>query len=75
MPLSKEEEFLLTAIIIELADGSKVTDEDVLRKLITLVKENRELKVENRELRKDNYKLKKLVEKDNDIYEKYTFSF
>lgn len=50
--LSKEEEILLTGVIIELADGRKLSDEDILHALFKKAESSRKLDISKRELRK-----------------------
>ena len=50
--LSKEEEILLTGVIIELADCQKLSDEDILHALFKMAESSRKLDISKRELRK-----------------------
>lgn len=50
--LSKEEEVFLTSVIIEMADGQKISEEDILHKLIDMAQSHDKLEMTRRELRK-----------------------
>ena len=57
VPLSKAEEIALTSVIIDLADGRKLSDSDVLHQLITNSAKKEELESDVRELKKKVRKL------------------
>ena len=50
--LSKEEERVLTSVIIDMADGQKISNADLLHELIQRVQRYNEIKITTRELRK-----------------------
>ena len=52
VPLSKEEEVFLTGVIVEMADGQKISEEDVLHNLIKKAQSYDKLEIAKRELRK-----------------------
>lgn len=49
--LSKEEEILLTGVIIELSDGRKLSDEDILHALFKKAESSSKLDIAKRKLR------------------------
>lgn len=61
--LSKEEELFLTSIIIEMAEGEKISEEDILHNLLKKAESQNKLDVAKRELRK----LKKRYENKADV--------
>lgn len=52
VPLSKEEEILLTGIIVDMANGQKISDADLLHELIKRAESHDKLDMAKRELRK-----------------------
>lgn len=52
VPLSKEEEVFLTGIIVEMADGQKISEADVLHELIRMAQSHDKLETAKRELKK-----------------------
>lgn len=61
VPLSKEEEIIVTDIIVDMADGKKITESDVLHHILSMVK----LKwFKNKEVKQIKYALEYLHEAD-----------
>ena len=52
VPLSKEEEIILISVIVQIADGQKISEEDLLHELIKRVQSHEKLETARRELRK-----------------------
>lgn len=63
IPLSKEEEIMLTGVIVGMADGQKISDADVLHELIRMAQSHDKIETAKRELRK----LRKRYETKADI--------
>lgn len=61
--LSKEEEIILTSVIVKMADGQKISEEDVLHELIKMAQSHDKLEMAKRELRK----LRKRYEEKTDV--------
>ena len=61
--LSKEEEAFLTGIIVKMADGQEISEEDVLHNLIKMAQSHDKLEITKRELRK----LRKRYEEKADL--------
>lgn len=59
--ISKQEEIIVTSVIVELANGNRVTNEDVLHKLILNTDKIADLESQIRKLKRENIKLKKLM--------------
>lgn len=59
--ISKQEEIIVTSVIVELANGNRVTNEDVLHKLILNTDKIADLASQIRKLKRENIKLKKLM--------------
>jgi len=52
VPLSKEEEHLLTGVIVRMANGQKITESDVLHELLFMANSHHKVECSQRELRK-----------------------
>ena len=52
IPLSKEEEIMLTGVIVGMADGRKISDADVLHELIRMAQSHDKIEIAKRELKK-----------------------
>lgn len=52
VPLSKEEELVLTSVIVKMANGQRISDEDVLHELIRMAQSHDKLEMAKRELKK-----------------------
>lgn len=63
VPLSEEEQVFLTGIIVEMADGQKISEADVLHELIKMAQSHDKLEMTKRELRK----LRKRYEEKADL--------
>ena len=63
IPLSKEEEVFLTSVIIDLAEGQKLSEEDIFHELIKRAQSHDKLEMTKRELRK----LRKRYEEKADL--------
>lgn len=50
--LSKEEEIFITSVIVEMASGEKISDEDIFHNLIKKAESQNKIDVAKRELRK-----------------------
>lgn len=59
--ISKQEEIIVTSVIVELANGNRITNEDVLHKLILNTDKIADLESQIRKLKRENIKLKKLM--------------
>lgn len=55
IPLSKEEEQLLTGIIVRMANGQKITESDVLHEILFMANSHNKIESAQRELRKLRY--------------------
>lgn len=56
VPLSAEEELMITSVIVKMADGRKISEADVLHELIKMAQSHDKLKIAQRELKKQKYK-------------------
>lgn len=63
IPLSKEEEIILTDVIVHIANGQKISDADVLHELIRMAQSHNKLEIAKRELKK----LRKRYEEKADL--------
>lgn len=59
IPLTREEELFLTSVVIELADGQKLSDADILHRLIEKAEGDNVLTILKRELRKQKATIQK----------------